>query len=69
MIYCLIGFLARTYLVLACFGRKGKAIPKAVKVGDVYVSEQLSHDDSGNIVEPGNMEAQMRHAYANIRKM
>lgn len=40
-----------------------------MKVVNTYVSEQLGHDDSGNIVEPGNMEAQMRHAYANIRKV
>jgi 2-iminobutanoate/2-iminopropanoate deaminase len=43
---------------------------QAVKVGDtIYVSGQVSHDDSGNIVSPGDMEAQMRQAYANIRKM
>lgn len=40
-----------------------------MKVGYTYVSEQLGHDDSGNIVEPENKEAQMRHAYANIRKL
>jgi 2-iminobutanoate/2-iminopropanoate deaminase len=43
---------------------------QAVKVGDtIYVSGQVSHDDSGNIVGPGDMEAQMRQAYANIRKV
>jgi 2-iminobutanoate/2-iminopropanoate deaminase len=43
---------------------------QALKVGDtVYVSGQVSHDDNGNIVGPGNMEAQMRQAYANIRKV
>jgi 2-iminobutanoate/2-iminopropanoate deaminase len=43
---------------------------QALKVGDtVYVSGQVSHDDNGNIVSPGNMEAQMRQAYANIRKV
>jgi 2-iminobutanoate/2-iminopropanoate deaminase len=43
---------------------------QSVKVGDtIYVSGQVSHDDSGNIVSPGNMEAQMRQAYTNIRKV
>ena len=43
---------------------------QAVKVGDtIYVSGQVSHDDSGNIVGRGDMEAQMRQAYTNIRKV
>jgi enamine deaminase RidA (YjgF/YER057c/UK114 family) len=43
---------------------------QAVKVGDtIYVSGQVSHDDSGNIVSPGDMESQMRQAYTNIRKV
>lgn len=43
---------------------------QAVKVGDtIYVSGQVSHDDGGNIVGQGDMEAQMRQAYANIRKV
>jgi len=43
---------------------------QAVKVGDtIYVSGQVSHDDKGNIVGHGNMEAQMRQAYANIQKL
>lgn len=43
---------------------------QAVKVGDtIYVSGQVSHDDMGNIVGLGNMEAQMRQAYANIHKL
>jgi 2-iminobutanoate/2-iminopropanoate deaminase len=29
----------------------------------------VSHDDAGNIVGRGNMETQMRQAYANIRKL
>jgi 2-iminobutanoate/2-iminopropanoate deaminase len=42
---------------------------QAVKVGDtIYVSGQVSHDDRGNIVGLGDMEAQMRQAYANIRR-
>jgi 2-iminobutanoate/2-iminopropanoate deaminase len=43
---------------------------QSVKVGDtIYVSGQVSHDDMGNIVGLGDMEAQMRQAYANINKV
>ena len=43
---------------------------QAVKVGDtIYLSGQVSHDDKGNIVGLGNMEVQMRQAYANIQKV
>ena len=43
---------------------------KALKVGDtIYISGQVSHDDEGKIVGRGDMEAQMRQAYANIQKM
>lgn len=43
---------------------------QAVKVGDtIYLSGQVSHDDTGNIVGLGDMEAQMRQAYANVQKM
>jgi 2-iminobutanoate/2-iminopropanoate deaminase len=43
---------------------------QAVKVGDtIYLSGQVSHDDNGNIVGPGDMEAQMRQAYANVEKV
>jgi enamine deaminase RidA (YjgF/YER057c/UK114 family) len=43
---------------------------QAVKLGDtIYVSGQVSHDDRGNIVGLGDMEAQMRQAYANIQKV
>jgi 2-iminobutanoate/2-iminopropanoate deaminase len=43
---------------------------QAVKVGDtIYVSGQVSHDDLGNIVGRGEMEVQMRQAYANIQKL
>ena len=43
---------------------------QAVKVGDtIYLSGQVSHDDKGNIVGVGNMETQMRQAYANIHRM
>lgn len=43
---------------------------QAVKVGDtIYLSGQVSHDDNGSIVGPGDMEAQMRQAYANVEKV
>jgi 2-iminobutanoate/2-iminopropanoate deaminase len=43
---------------------------QGVRVGDtLYLSGQVSHDDQGNIVGAGDMEAQMRQAYANVRKM
>jgi 2-iminobutanoate/2-iminopropanoate deaminase len=43
---------------------------QAVKVDDtIYVSGQVSHDDKGNIVGKGSMEAQMRQAYTNIQKV
>lgn len=40
---------------------------QAVKVNDrIYLSGQVSLDAVGNIIGVGNMEAQMRQAYANI---
>ena len=61
---------------------KGYGYSQAVKVGDtIYVSGQLSHDDTGNMVGPapldgkgnitdyGNMETQMRQSYANANKV
>jgi 2-iminobutanoate/2-iminopropanoate deaminase len=43
---------------------------QAVKVGDtIYLSGQVSHDDEGKIVGIRDMEAQMRQAYANIKKV
>jgi 2-iminobutanoate/2-iminopropanoate deaminase len=43
---------------------------QAVKVEDtIYLSGQVSHDDRANIVGRGDMEAQMRQAYANIQKV
>ena len=43
---------------------------QAVKVGDtIYLSGQVSHDDKGNIVGRGDMDAQMRQAYTNIQKL
>lgn len=43
---------------------------QAVKVGDtIYLSGQVSHDDKGEFVGIGDVEAQMRQAYANIQKV
>ncbi|MEW5746405.1 MAG: RidA family protein [Nitrospirota bacterium] len=43
---------------------------QSVKVGDtIYLSGQVSHDDTGTIVGPGDIEMQMRQAYANVQKV
>lgn len=43
---------------------------QAVKVGDtIYIAGQVSHDDEGNIIGIGEMETQMRQAYANVVKL
>jgi 2-iminobutanoate/2-iminopropanoate deaminase len=43
---------------------------QAVKVENtIYVSGQVSHDDNGKIVGLGDMEVQMRQAYANVQKV
>jgi 2-iminobutanoate/2-iminopropanoate deaminase len=42
----------------------------AVKVGDsIYVSGQFGYDETGKIVGVGDLEAQMRQAYANVKKV
>jgi len=41
-----------------------------VKVGDtIYLAGQVSHDDEVNILGEGDMEVQMRAAYANLGKV
>lgn len=43
---------------------------QAVKVGDtIYLAGQVSHDSEGNFVGIGEMETQMRQAYANAAKL
>jgi 2-iminobutanoate/2-iminopropanoate deaminase len=43
---------------------------QAVQVGDtIFLSGQVGHDDAGTIVGKGDMEAQMRQAYANIKTL
>lgn len=43
---------------------------QAVKVGDtIYLAGQVGHDDKGTIVGKGDMEAQMRQAYANVTRV
>lgn len=43
---------------------------QAVKVGDtIYLAGQVSHDDKSNIVGSGDMEMQMRQAYANVQQV
>jgi enamine deaminase RidA (YjgF/YER057c/UK114 family) len=41
-----------------------------VKVGDtIYLAGQVSHDAEGNIIGVGDMEKQMRQAYANVAEV
>lgn len=43
---------------------------QAVKVGDtIYLSGQISHNETGEIVGVGDVEAQIRQAYINIKKL
>ena len=43
---------------------------QALQVRDtIYIAGQVSHDDKANIVGRGDMELQMRQAYANIQKV
>lgn len=43
---------------------------QAVKVGDtIYLAGQVSHDEKGEFVGVGEMETQMRQAYANVAKL
>lgn len=43
---------------------------QAVKAGDtIYLAGQVSHDAEGNFVGIGEMETQMRQAYANVAKL
>lgn len=43
---------------------------QAVKVGDtIYLSGQISHDETGETVGVGDVEAQIRQAYANIKRL
>lgn len=47
-----------------------KDYAQSVKVGDtIYLSGQVSHDDKGNLVGPGDMQAQLRQVYTNIQKL
>lgn len=49
---------------------KEYAYSQAVKVGDtIYLSGQISHDETGKIVGAGDVAAQIRQAYANIKKL
>ena len=42
----------------------------AIKSGDsIYVSGQMGFDETGKIVGVGDLEAQMRQAYANVKKL
>jgi 2-iminobutanoate/2-iminopropanoate deaminase len=42
---------------------------QAVKVGDtIYIAGQVSHDDHARVLGIGDMETQMREAYANLQR-
>ncbi|HEX8289101.1 MAG TPA: RidA family protein [Pyrinomonadaceae bacterium] len=43
---------------------------QAIKVGDtIYLAGQVSHDETGNIIGEGDMEAQLRQAYINVQNL
>lgn len=47
-----------------------KDYSQSVKVGNtIYLSGQVSHDEKGNLVGPGDVEAQLRQVYLNIQKL
>lgn len=47
-----------------------KDYAQTVKVGDtIYLSGQVSHDDKGNLVGPGDVETQVRQVYLNIQRL
>lgn len=49
---------------------KESCYSQGVKVGDtIYLAGQVSHNDDGNIVGAGDMEAQIRTAYENVQKV
>lgn len=43
---------------------------QAIKVGEtIYVSGQLSHDEEGNFLHPGDFDAQLQQSYKNFEKV
>jgi enamine deaminase RidA (YjgF/YER057c/UK114 family) len=43
---------------------------QAIKVGEtIHVSGQLSHDEEGNFLHPGDFDAQLKQSYANFEKV
>ena len=49
------------------FGPLAASIPNGVRRGDaIYLSGQVSIDEKGQVVAPGDMAAQVRQAYANV---
>ena len=49
---------------------KDFGLSAAIKTGDtIYVAGQMSYDDQGKIAGMGDVEAQMRQAYANVKKV
>jgi len=55
---------------VARFGPLGDFIPNGIKVGDtIYLSGQISMDGEGNVVGVGDLGAQVRQAYANMKEV
>ncbi|MFI6956608.1 RidA family protein [Nocardia sp. NPDC050408] len=51
-------------------GEKEFGFAQSIKVGDtIYVSGQLSHDDEGNFLYPGDFDAQLQQSYKNFEKV
>ncbi|HCO02421.1 MAG TPA: hypothetical protein DIT48_03470 [Actinobacteria bacterium] len=51
-------------------GEREFGFAQAIKVGEtIYVSGQLSHDEEGNFLYPGDFDAQLQQAYANFEKV
>ncbi len=49
---------------------EGYCFSQALKVGDtIHISGQFSHDEAGNFVGTGDVEAQVRQAYENIKRL
>ena len=43
---------------------------QAVRIGDtIHMSGMVSHDDEGNLLHAGDMGAQMRQTYANVKQV
>ena len=54
---------------VARYGALGQFIANAVKVGDtIYLAGMISIDDQGNVLDEGDVVAQTRNCYANVKE-